>query len=77
MSPLIFSLLIGDVADYVRQNGLNGFKLFQRGQEIYSLLFADDIVLLSSTPHGLQRQINNLAKFSKNLGLNVNWTRQK
>ena len=77
MSPLIFSLLIGDVADYVRQNGLNGFKLFQRGQEIYSLLFADDIVLLSSTPHGLQRQINNLAKSSKNLGLNVNLDKTK
>ena len=77
LSPLIFSLLIGDVADHVRENGLHGFQLLPGGQEIFSLLFADDIVLLSSTPHGLQRQINSLETSSKTIGLQVNLEKTK
>ena len=77
LSPIIFSLLIGDVADNVRNNGLHGFQMIPGGAEIFSLLFADDIVLLSSTPHGLQRQINSLQSASKTLGLTVNLNKTK
>ena len=77
LSPIIFSLLIGDVADFVRANGLHGFQMIPGGSEIFSLLFADDIVLLSSTPHGLQRQINNLKIASTSLGLTVNLDKTK
>ena len=77
LSPIMFSLLVGDVADYIRLHGLHGFQIIPGGQEIFSLLFADDIVLLSSTPHGLQRQINNLKKASSSLGLTVNLNKTK
>ena len=77
LSPTIFSLLIGDVADYVRNYGIRGFQLVPGGHEIFSLLFADDIVLLSSTPHGLQKQINNLHKASSELGLTINFDKTK
>ena len=77
LSPLIFSLLIGDVADHIREKGMHGFQLLPGGHEIFSLLFADDIVLLSSTPHGLQNQIKNLGIASKPLGLQVNLDKTK
>ena len=76
-SPLAFALLIGKVADYVRENGKHGFQLIPGGPEIYQLLFADDIVLLSSTPHGLQKQIDNLETASNSLGLTVNMNKTK
>ena len=77
MSPLLFSLLITDVADYIRQHGRHGFQIIPGGPELFSLLFADDIVLLSSTPHGLQTQINSLQTASKSIGLTVNTSKTK
>ena len=41
------------------------------------LLFADDICLISSTPAGLQNQINSLEKASDALGLIVNLNKTK
>ena len=76
-SPLAFALLIGKVADYVREKGKHGFQLIPGGPEIFQLLFADDIVLLSSTPQGLQSQIDNLRAASESLGLKVNMAKTK
>lgn len=77
LSPLIFSLFISEVADYVRAHGKHGFQLLPGFEEIFLLLFADDIVLLSSTPSGLQNQITNLERESKALGLTVNMNKTK
>ena len=77
LSPLIFSLLISEVAEYVRKNGKHGIQLLANLEEIFLLLFADDIVPVSSTPSGLQNQINNLEKASNSLGLTVNLDKTK
>ena len=76
-SPLILSLLISEVAEYVRKNGKHGIQLLPSLEEIFLLLFADDIVLVSSTPSGLQNQINNLEKASNSLGLTMNLDKTK
>ena len=76
-SPLIFSLLISEVADFVRRCGKHGIQLLIVHDEIISLLFADDIVLVSSTPSELQNQINSFEKASKSLGLTVNLDKTK
>ena len=67
----MFSLFISEVADFVRENGKHGIQLIPGFEEIFLLLFADDIALISSTPSGLQNQIDNLEKASKSLGLTV------
>ena len=77
LSPLIFSLLISEVADFVRRSGKHDIQLLPGHDEIFSLLFADDIILVSSTPSGLQNQINSLEKASKSLGLTVNLDKTK
>ena len=73
----MFSLFISEVADFVRENGKHGIQLIPGFEEIFLLLFADDIVLISSTPSGLQNQIDNLEKASKSLGLTVNLDKTK
>jgi len=77
ISPLIFSLLITEVADSVTSKGKHGFQFLPGLQEIFLLLFADDICLISTTPAGLQNQINNLEKASSALGLTVNLNKTK
>ena len=65
--PLISSLLILAVAMWqwnVRNNEKHGIQLLPSLEEKFLLSFADDIVLVSSTPSGLQNLINNLEKAS-------------
>ena len=76
-SPSLFSLYINVVADFVRSNGKHGVQLVPGMVQIFLLLFADDIVLLSTTPIGLQNQINNLVKVSNSLCLKVNVDKTK
>jgi hypothetical protein len=77
LSPLIFSLLITEVADAVTKKGKHGFQFLPGLQEIFLLLFADDICLISTTPAGLQNQLDNLEKASTPLGLTVNLKKTK
>ena len=76
-SPTLFSLFISSVADYVRANGQHGVQMQTGQNEIFLLIFADDIALISTSPVGLQTQINNLAYASEQIGLNVNITKTK
>ena len=77
LSPLIFSLLITEVGDKVSSMGKHGVQFLPGLQEIFLLLFADDICLISTTPSGLQNQIRNLEKASESLGLMVNLNKTK
>ena len=77
LSPVLFSILINKVAYKVAQGGRMGYQFISGGTEIFSLLFADDIVLVSQTPAGLQNQINNLKSASEELGLEVNLDKSK
>ena len=77
LSPLIFSLMITEVATRVAEFGRAGYQFITNSREIFSLLFADDIVLVARTPAGLQNQINNLKLASENIGLMVNLDKTK
>ena len=76
-SPLIFSLYINTVADYVRRKGRHGVQMVPGMKEVFLLLFADDVVLISTTPVGLQNQLDNLQLISKSLNLKVNTDKTK
>ena len=77
LSPLLFSLLIDEVAAYIYSKGMHGIQILSNAKEIFCLLFADDVALLATSPHGLQNQLNNLATKSKELGLTVNLKKTK
>ncbi|RUM93187.1 MAG: hypothetical protein DSZ28_08770, partial [Thiothrix sp.] len=76
-STTLFSLFISMVADYVREHGRHGVQMLPGMLDIFLLIFADDIVLISTTPVGLQCQINNLASISSQLGLSINTEKTK
>eukprot|EP00745_Piridium_sociabile_P025181 TRINITY_DN39889_c0_g1_i10.p1 TRINITY_DN39889_c0_g1~~TRINITY_DN39889_c0_g1_i10.p1 ORF type:complete len:335 (-),score=31.35 TRINITY_DN39889_c0_g1_i10:148-1152(-) len=58
LSPTLFSLFINQLANDMCERGKHGIQLLPDIMDICILLFADDVVLLSATPSGLQHQLN-------------------
>ena len=65
-------LFIQEVADEIRKVGRHGILLSNLTEDIFSLLFADDVAPVSHTPVGLQNHLNVLARASAKIGLQVN-----
>ena len=74
-SPVLFSLFINELALEIISNGRHGVRLSQDAIELFILLFADDLVLLSETAVGLQAQLNTLHSASVRLQLKVNMSK--
>jgi hypothetical protein len=77
LSPALFSLFINQVANYVSEHGVHGIQLLPNLLELFILLFADDVALLSTTPGGLQTQLNLLKECCDRLNMYVNEDKSK
>ena len=72
ISPLLFNLFINKLPDIFDQT-CDPVKL--GGRDLSSLLWADDLLLLSTSPQGLQNSINKTYSFYNELGLEMNTTK--
>ena len=68
----MFSLFVNELAVEVSRNGKHGIQMIPGAIEIFLLLFADDVIFMSSTPAGLQNQLNHLKNEADRLYLSVN-----
>ena len=75
LSPTLFGMYVDEVSDYIDREGDRGAQL--AGTWIPLLLYADDIVLISKSPEGMQRQLDALHNFTKDSGLSVNLGKTK
>ena len=66
-SPILFSLIINELALDIIKGGKHGAIHTSTLVEIFLLLFADDIIILSETAVGLQDQLNILYRCSEKL----------
>ena len=74
LSPLLFNIFVNDIHDIFDEpcSPLNIESL-----KVSSLSFADDLVILSESPVGLQNSLNNLEKYCNNWGLSINTKKNK
>ena len=72
LSPVLFSILINELANDVINNGRHGVSLGAAELDLFLLLFADDLTLMAVTVVGLQNQLNSLSSSATRLGLTVN-----
>jgi hypothetical protein len=83
LSPLLFSLYVDPLEeellteDASATEEIDGDFLTLAGVPVPCLLFADDLVLLSSTRAGLQAMLGTLKRFSRRTGLTVNRSKTK
>nr|XP_006824602.1 PREDICTED: RNA-directed DNA polymerase from mobile element jockey-like [Saccoglossus kowalevskii] len=75
LSPTLFSLFINDLVELLDSTAIDQPVL--DGLTISSLLFADDIVITSTSKEGLQSSINHLHDYTNKLGLKVNTDKSK
>ena len=77
LSPTLFSVIINEIACCVSEEGKHGVQLLPGLIELFILLFADDLALISCTPHGLQTQLDCMFQSCTQLGLSVNTDKTK
>ena len=77
MNPLLFSLVIYEIASAIEQQGMHVIQPLPGLMEVFLLLFADDIVLIADTLMGLQNQLDVLTSACKNLFLGINIDKTK
>ncbi len=77
LSPTLFSLFINELAHDMTSSGRHGVQFSPNDIEIFIMLFADDIILMSATIAGLQNQLNVLHDCTQRLHLNVNLSKTK
>ena len=71
-SPALFSLFVNEIAIGMEAVGKHGIQLQPGLVELFLLLFADDLALLSSISMGLQNQLNHLDSICKEHPLSIN-----
>ena len=69
LSPTLFGLYTDEVSHYIER--FEGSRARLAGIAIQTLLYADDIVLISDSPKGLQRHLNALELFCTDKGLSI------
>jgi len=67
-SPGLFLYMVNEIAKEMNVCGRHGVQLMPDLTNVFMLLFADDIALISDTVPGLQNQLNVLKRVSDNLG---------
>ena len=76
LSPTVFNLYLHDLAKELEVEDDNS-KLYLGDTSINCLLYADDLVLLSKTREGLQKQLHNLDEYCKKWSLKINLSKTK
>ena len=77
LSPTLFSLFINQPANHVTAKARHGIQLVPGVMELFILLFADDVALLSTTATGLQNQIVYLITCCQEMKMEVNKDKAK
>ena len=74
LSPILFNIYIDDVKN-IFEDSCDPIDL--QGKKINHFLYADDLVLLSSSGDGLQKCLNRLHVFSRAKNLTINIAKTK
>ena len=70
LSPVLFSLLMNDLPQYFRENHCR--RVMLGNHSLNCLMYADDLLVISPSPEGLQHSINIIQKHAEEWKLKVN-----
>ena len=76
LSPFLFNIYVNDLIDTINKNSTVDVYL-NACNKINALMYADDLVLISQTKEGLQRQIDSVNIYCKKNKLSINIKKTK
>ena len=71
-STILFNLYINELCPFLRQRGHRGIFVNDRISDIICVLFADDVANCADTDINLQLQLNSIAEFCEQTGMEIN-----
>jgi len=77
LSPMLFNLYLNELPLQLEQTLRSDPIILPNNNRLSSLLYADDLVLLSKSKEGLQNSINTVSKFCDNWKMDVNEKKSK
>ena len=76
LSPILFNIYVNDIFDLI--NNIDEPDVYlDKEHKINALMYADDLILISETQEGLQKQIDKLSDFCEERKLDVNIKKTK
>ena len=76
LSPILFNIYVNDIFKIMNDNTKSTIFL-KENEPINVLMYADDLILLSESKEGLQRQIDKLCEYCKKWKLSINFNKTK
>ena len=76
MSPYLFNLFVDEIFDIVNQGNETNIFLVE-GKFINALMYADDLIVLSETESGLQKEIDKISDYCEKWKLEINAKKTK
>ena len=76
LSPLLFNIFLSDIVSLFNDQECDPLKI-QNTKTIGSLVWADDLVILSETENGLQNMLNNLSSYVDQNRMKINVDKTK
>ena len=83
LSPILFSLFLNDLEDYMSSNGCNGFEFNMEDNQLNAylklmvLLYADDTVIFGTDAENFQNNLNVFFEYTQQWKLNINYHKTK
>lgn len=75
LSPDLFNILMADLEEELKKGGWEGVKL--KGEKIYSLAYADDIVLLAEEKERMRCMVRTMEEYLRKKGMELNVGKSK
>ena len=76
LSPLLFAIFVNDLESYMWSNGVQAMEMSEPDLDCYIklsvIMYADDTVLVSDSPKGLQDALDSLLSYTKRWKLKIN-----
>ena len=72
---MLFALFLNDLEDFSKVNGANGIYLWD--VHIFSLLYADDLILIATNEHDLKLQMHLLEQYAEKCKMDINAKKTK
>ena len=77
MSPTLFCIFINDLFDAFRENEESTDPIDINGMKISTVIYADDLLLMSQSKEGIIKQLQIVQRFCQDNGLTINYNKTK